>query len=810
MTFDVYFPFEKKDEKGSVWCPGVKAKPLTWDQMVELINSPRVVGLVKDIHRGNKEKKKMLPAICFTGKSQTGRRLESDMEPTQFVMIDIDHVENPRAAYDSMRGLMGVLAERGEATLALAHITPSGKGLRLVFRAQKELPTIPEQMSWLNEQLNFDKYGDFDVHVKDMGRLSFMPMSDDLLYTNSKILSGEKVFNEAPIKSTYKPQVEEPLELKSETVERRPQVVKADDKTADLVFSKEEAAKYDEYDYRGTSLKVIIAKYVEVHGAPGHTEVHNYYNDMVKNFRCICNNEKRALLYLLPRFGHTAEECWSQIVSICRVNTLSSLPKSFYFFLKDNGFYKPKGVQNNEMKEYMLSDDVETSSLPPYLPPVFRELVGSAPKDFIVPAVNALLPILGTLTSYVRAEYPYDGREHSTTFFSVIYAPAGTGKSFVEKYIDILFTDLKLRDMVSSARENIYLRSLQRKGANDKSPDLPHVSMRIIPPKNSEAEFLQKMQDNNGYHMFTFAPEMDSWAKGVRAAGGNKDDMIRIAWDNGEYGQQFKSFNTFKGIVRLFWNVLITGTIAQVEKYFQNVENGLVSRCSFCSIENQEFCEAPVWKNITKRGMETIRQFMKRCDNNTYVSPCTVSMEDVLLLNDDDFDKEVDWKFKFQPFKHVDMNWLMPTIDEFHKEQIKLAAKDVDRARDMFRRRVGVRAFRLGMICSCLWEHPRESDLKKCIPFIKWWMEQDIENMLKLWGARYNEQTDTTPNLIQRTVFDELGNDFTRTDVYTVCVKQGIKTPVRRILFDWKKLGYIEKKDKEHFSKSKGYGSKTK
>ena len=45
---------------------------------------------------------------------------------------------------------------------------------------------------------------------------------------------------------------------------------------------------------------------------------------------------------------------------------------------------------------------------------------------------------------------------------------------------------------------------------------------------------------------------MDSWAKGVKAAGGNKDDMIRIAWDNGEYGQQFKSANTFKGTVNLY------------------------------------------------------------------------------------------------------------------------------------------------------------------------------------------------------------------------------------------------------------------
>lgn len=823
MTFDVYFPFEKKVGGESRKLPGVKSNPKTWSEIVQLMNSPLVVQIVKDCHRGMKERKLELPAICFNGRSVTGKRSASSMVPTQFVMIDIDHCENPRVAWQELSPKVQSLESNGDLIMALVHVTPSGKGLRLVFRALKALSTIPEQMTWFAETLDLSKYGDVDSAVKDLSRLSFMPMSDDLLKVNSTILSGEFVPDVNPIVSNYDPSIAEPLELKgvvssslgngvvedlelrSEVVERRPSVVKSDQTSDSLLFSAEESSKYDAYDYRGTLLSVIIAKYVEVKGKPGHTEVHNYYNDMVKNFRCICNNEKRALLYLLPRFGHTAEECWSQIVSICKVNTLSSLPKSFYFFLKDNGFYQPRGERSDDLKAFMLSDSSDDGGLPPYLPPVFRELVGCAPKDFVVPAVNALLPILGTLTSYVRAVYPYDGRVNSTSFFSVIYAPAGTGKSFVERFIDMLFVDLKMRDMVSSMRENVYLRTLQRKGANDKAPDLPHVSLRLIPPKNSEPEFLQKQQDNHGYHMFTYAAEMDSWAKGVRAAGGNKDDMIRIAWDNGEYGQQFKSFNTFKGVVRLYWNVLITGTLAQVESYFKNVENGLVSRCSFCSIENQEFIEPPSWKSISKRGLETISSFVRRCDLNSYEQPCSISLDDLQLVSDDDFDKEIDWKFKFRDFKMIDMSWLKPSLDRFHKEQIRLGALDVDRARDMFRRRVAVRGFRLGMICYCLWEKPRESDLKKCIPFIEWWMHEDIENMLKLWGSKYNEQTDVVPTIVQRTVFDSLPNDFTRSDVYSVCVKQGIRTPVRRILFDWKKLGYVEKKDKENYSKKKGY-----
>ena len=153
---------------------------------------------------------------------------------------------------------------------------------------------------------------------------------------------------------------------------------------------------------------------------------------------------------------------------------------------------------------------------------------------------------------------------------------------------------------------------------------------------------------------------MDAWAKGAKAAGGNKDDMIRIAWDNGEYGQQFKSVNTFKGMTHLFWNVLITGTWQQCENYFKNVENGLVTRCCFTSIENQEFALAPQWKTLNKKAVEVINRFVKRCDENTYETPCNVDMEFLETLSEKDFDKEVDWRFRFKERQIFDCSWILP------------------------------------------------------------------------------------------------------------------------------------------------------
>ena len=790
MTFDVYYPFFSK--KAGKMVPGLKPNPMEWATIKKDVLSSKDVKDKIERHRaGDPDAKVSLPCICFVGRC-TGTRKNSSMVPTQWVMIDIDHCSDAVGAWNTMK------EEAGNDWICdnvlLAHLSPS-KGLHLFFKAVQPYTTLLDNMNALNEKFNFSRFGDYDAVVHDFARLSFAFLPEDLLFENTLLyLEMPPIMDEVLHNTAYDPN--------SATEEEDKGNPKARSEASDIpTFTDDEKVELDASDWRGVNLKMIIDAWVKFRGKPGKNEIHNYYNEMVKYFRNIMGNNKRLIFYLLPKFGHTDEECWSQIKSICRVNTLSTLDKEFYFFLKDNGFYRSN--RKNSLDEYLLSDE-EPSLLSdmPSPPPVFREFLRSAPKDFHVPMVNALMPVLGTLTSYLGAVYPYDDRVHTTSFFSVIFAPPSYGKGFTKR-IEFLFDDLKLRDYVQNAREQVYLRAVNKKSANDKSPDIPHTSLRIIPPKNSEAEFLQKQQDNQGYHMFTYAAEMDSWAKGEKAAGGNKSDMIRMAWDNDTYGQQYKSASTFKGMVKLYWNVLITGTQNQVESYFKNVENGLVTRCSFSEIENQEFKMAQIWKPIPKKGMEIIRNFMARCDENTYEEPCLINFGDLDAVNDDDFDKEVQWQFKFRPRQMVDMAWIMPTIDEFQREQCSQALLAIDKARDAFRRRVGVRGFRLALLCTALYPKLNNRAIETIKRFVKWWMHVDIENMLKMWGAKYNEQNTHMPNLYNVNVFNSLKEEFTKNELLVVMKQQQVKSKVANVIWQWSKYGFIEKLGDDKFKKTK-------
>ena len=829
MKLNYYLSFESKNAQR--WVPGIKALRLTKERWDVLTQDSKTAELIKAFREGDKDAKTKLPAVCWSGYTQEGntRKIES-MTPTGLYMIDIDHIDHltPEKVFEEIRGKMP--ADIIEA-LRLAHITPSGKGLRMVMQCTENFPTLAEHMQWLDEQIGFNEYGDFDTAVKDVSRLSFIPQASDILFESPLLWEDKENYN--PIINDNKDNKDNPLnslnqrEARLEPLNQKryeQQKVSHGGNGANAQWTPVRSI-YTGETYRGTPLTEIIDKYIEVYGTPEKGEMHNFYNKMVRDFRNICNNDPRILHDLLPRFGgDNATEyvnTLSQCQSICRTNSNSSIPREFFIFLAKNGFYRPsksplKGDFDDE------DDDDEASpfkgdrrgspvDLMPTPPPVIKELISIAPKDFIIPAINALFPILGTLTSYVRSEDRQNGKVFSTSFFSVIYAPPSSGKSFMERYINYLLHNIMLRDEVNDARDAVYARSQQTKSANDKGEKLPQTSVRIMEAKNSEAEFLEKQRNNKGHHMFTYCAEIDQWRKGIRAAGGNKDDMVRIAWDNGIYGQNYKSANTFKGKVQLFWNVLLAGTDDQVAVYFKNVTNGLVTRCSFTHIDNQQFQEvAPQWKKLSKKDMKKVDDFLARCERNTYTEPFTYNPQDAYLVDDKDFDQEVPWHFDFKPLQYIDVDWINSTVNKFQKEQCRKAMIDNDEARDTFRRRVGDRGKRIALLCTQLYGKPMtDKDKKACAKWIAWWMEQDLNAICKTFGSKYQQamqETALPDGTKGKSIFERLPDEFKADDVRRVADILGFKTASKVIISYWIKAGVVEKFSNNEWRKIKQKG----
>ena len=140
--------------------------------------------------------KRKLPAFIFQAtfdetKSKAGKvgawRKQSATRLTGLVVMDVDHVENPQEVY----GEWLKVHDFNGLGILLVYITPSGQGLKIVFKARKEWGNLIDNQHQMAKLLGVK----VDESCKDASRMSFNYLrmrtrnlvSDILLYIETVI-----------------------------------------------------------------------------------------------------------------------------------------------------------------------------------------------------------------------------------------------------------------------------------------------------------------------------------------------------------------------------------------------------------------------------------------------------------------------------------------------------------------------------------------------------------------------------------------------------------------------------------------------
>ena len=751
-------------------------RPTTvWKSLSDMYNyleeTQQIANICKKLaETGDKSLKQNLPAMMPMGNIGDKTRKKENCTPTGLVMIDIDG----KGALDINAVKMyfeHIKPEVQRMHVILIHVTPSGKGLRLLVHCH--IDGMEETIKRCTETLGLNAYGEVDPACKDLSRLSYLVPADYIVYCQGLFEEVPPQSIEAMKKFQYSGTIS-----KTENVQRKIGDVEATDE------------QYKDFEYNGFRVKDIVADFIEsTGGEPAEGTRHIVYNDLIVLFRNICNNDPKIVHAVLPSFDRPVEETWSQCVSLCSSNRTTKIDSRLYFWLRDRNMLAQRNIMPAEEEE-------KSEPLPPMpkLPPIFRQYVNAAPQDFKVPTVIALLPILGTLTSHLRANY-FDDSEQSTEFISLLFAPPSSGKSFIKR-LSVLLQNLRDRDELANAREQLWAETEKKKGANDKGQEQPKVSVRIVKPLISVPELLTKMRNNQGHHMYIEAEELDTFNKSNRTSGGDKSDLWRVTWDNGYYGQYYKSVNTFKGEVQMFMNLLFTGTQDQIDRFFKNVEDGLVTRFSVCPIENQTYAKFTPWKKISKADQLQIDNILTKLEMKNYKMPLRFDKEELIDIKEEDFDNVVPWQYEFQPFEYINMEYIYkPLLDWLEQERIKAAAT-LNAARDVFRRRAAVKGFRLAMVCHALYNTIGKREQKIITDFVLWFCSVDLRNSLYQFGQRYNDLQESAKkqNTPHNAVFEKMADTFTKTDLRVALQRAFVKTPVRAVVSLWYKNKLIEKR----------------
>ncbi len=687
--------------------------------------------------------KKQLPAITpHACKFESGRKASS-AHPSGLVMLDIDHLGDVDGWWkDSPLADDLLLQQHG---IALIHKTPSGKGLRIIAERVKG-ESLEDGQKRLAALFGFTEY---DAVTKDLARLSFLVPAAYVYYMDDSLLEWSEEEADSwlnvPVQSAFDGVPAGSTETTGSATGKS-----SDGDAINGVFTSLQLTEYD-----GVAYSEIISNLIsQLGGEPQMGMRNNLYFSLAVSVRYIADFNAALMLQIMPDFGLGLEERQAAIKSALgrpRRNELPDLVKTAL------AMGKVAQAAADEKKQWSTDD------LPlPRLPRLLKQICDPLPKDYRAAMIFAALPVLGTLATRVRFNY-LDGQEHSFSFFSCITAPAATGKSFLRKPIDMLLTPINEQDAIEREKEQKYKEELRKTKNKAKQPDDPHACPRNNGLNISIARLLQLMTYADGKHLFAFGEEIDTLVKSEkRGAWAQLSDVYRLAFDNATYGQQYMSDNSFNGNVKVYYNLLVTGTPGGMYRFFKDVEDGLVTRVCFASLPDMFATKLQKLNDYTEQEVASI-----------------IEKAHALTLE----------------HERLECSKVDEAIDAWLEEKRQMALETDNRAIDTLRRRAGVIGFRAGYMF-CLLNDRKNT--KQAADFATWCAEYAFRNQMGLFGEQFENVAVQTVEKLQGTgevknLLRLLPLEFTKEDLITLRLRNKQSAKVHNVLSRWKAQGLIEK-----------------
>ena len=507
-----------------------------------------------------------------------GTRKAEFMRPTGLLMMDFDHHSNPRAIYDALLSYLSSAEIAPTSVLALAHITPSGDGLRLVLKREKGKSIEQEQYEWFKRiEKHHEGELSFDDVCKDISRLSFAPMQKEILYFNPSLLFGE-----LPNSEDY-PDDMAPLWTLQEPPSNPP-------KGGSFAPRSEESSPLGELEgagsfpaeFEGLEYTEIVRRLEEqLGGAPAHGARNSFIFTMACNLRYICNDDAAWVASILPTYGEDAQKHRMTIQSAINRPMSRTMPETMARALS-----VARACADNSQLTIHNSQLAAPPSLPTILPEPIALLTSRTPERMKPAVAMAVFPPLGAHLHEAKFRY-IDNRDYEPTFMHVLVGELSSGTSAVNIPIDYITADIEARDERARSRECEWRATCSSISNPQERPERPKgLAMQVLSADMTNAAFVQRLADAEGRFLYTQMDEielLDSLKTNTR--GGSVSAVLRLAFDCGKYGQERVAANAVNAKVRVRWNWNASSTVQRVRKYFaQSIADGTLSRLSFSTI----------------------------------------------------------------------------------------------------------------------------------------------------------------------------------------------------------------------------------
>ena len=579
---------------------------------------------------GDASLKRKLPAFIFQAtfdetESKAGKlgawRKQSATRLTGLVVMDIDHVEDPRGLVDGKLKIEnGKLVAREEwaavkncplsilnsqlEQILLVYVTPSGKGLKIVFKARLDWGNLIDNQHAMAEVLGVE----VDESCKDSSRMSYICKNDDILYLNNELFTYEnKDFAEK-----YEPEYRanhsgatKTVVVASKNVEQGPSSERSgDDETISLTWRG--------YDLQG----IIDQRYADKLPCKADSNRHAESLKLATDLMLMLDGDKAAVQRVVEaqpwvqeiiaeRDENVAQtvESASGCIKEKEKKYAGSLPskamleavkaatgRSYQEIVKGLGATQgPLEVSESDIDRYLWDWGEQIEGLFddfPILKDVCKGLKRNQYPAALVVA-GGLMMTLMTRCTYRFYHRPEELRRLNNS--TLIIGDPDSGKSFATRLYKLLIAPMIEADKAGKEAINAYREEMRTKGANKEKPKKPKVIVRVHPARTSNAQFIQDMvnakENVDGVdmqlHMLTFDTELDNTVT-VQKGGSwiDKQSLELKAFHNEEDGQAYSNNDSILQDFVVTWNYIYTGTPIALKKKVnaQNFGSGLATR----------------------------------------------------------------------------------------------------------------------------------------------------------------------------------------------------------------------------------------
>ena len=554
-------------------------------------------------------------------------------------MIDVDHISDP-ASYFKEKTQGKNLNELG---LVYAFVTPSGEGVKIVFKARKDWGNLISNQNKMAQELGME----IDTTCKDASRLSFVTTNDDVLFLDQDALLD--YYNEdydKTYRKAYNSGITESDLFPDEPTQQPKNNTPSTDGVSQEASKDEVNEAFEKYTYNGIAIEDIMEKWLEGQ-VPDIGKRHKTLLRLVRELRYVCDRKPDMVRYYVYKLN------WVQDLK----NEGDPVDKTiddglnykFYENMPDKMASVVKAFERKPLDDKAIPNEFEPfiawgKEIEKYFDvyPCLREVCSKLESSSYPAVLFSSAAFFGTLMTRTWYHYYHlPEMERRLNYSIYVIGDPGSGKSAIGWLYALILEPIISADAVANDAINAYKKQISE---NDTKSDkakkegikCPDVIVRIHGTRTANGVFIEDMKACKeqvgdkmmNLHLFTFDAELDSITSASK--GGqwiDKSTMELKAFHNEEDNQQYKNKDSVTGPFNVYWNFVYTGTPISLSRKVneRNFGTGLFSRLAVIPIVGDYF-KMMSYQKVTKteeKATALIRDWAYKLDKVSGELPVT-------------------------------------------------------------------------------------------------------------------------------------------------------------------------------------------